>query len=120
MRELVGICICMIIIFIIIPTTSAQINLNEIKKESTNQQIDSGLMIGIMHIYHIKKGWGWIEIWQPVLILIHRSNGRIFLGPLSGTFTPQDFKGFIGPNYFIHSHLLGDGFFFICANVKID
>jgi len=116
MRKSVLICILLISIISILPNTSAFFEYNSVE---TNTQIDSGFMIGIMHVHFEKKGWGWVEIWQPILIYNFGSTTKNVLGPLSGNFMPHDFIGFIGSLYFVHSLALESGYFFICARVKV-
>lgn len=107
----------MLLLISIIPIVSATNNKIEIK--DLGDQIESGFMIGIMHINHIKTGWGWTTIWKPICILRISEQGRQFLGPSSGSFTPYDIDGFIGPLYYIFSNPYISGPFFICAYVDV-
>jgi hypothetical protein len=116
MKKLVLVCLFLITFISIMPNTIA---LFDYKSEEINGQINSGFMIGIMHIHFEKKGWGWIEIWQPIIIYNFRLNTRELLGPISGNFMPHGFNGLIGAQYFIHRHFLDSGYFFICARVEV-
>jgi len=119
MKKIVQICICLIILVTLMPIAAALNDVNNKIIENSNNQIESGFMIGIMHVHHKQTGWGWTEIWQPISILCHGQQGWEFFGPLSVSFTPYDLKGVFGPLYHIHTHFIISGFFFICAKVII-
>jgi hypothetical protein len=116
MKKLILICIIFSTLISIVPNTIAFYDFNS---EEINDKIDSGIMIGIMHVHFEKKGWGWVEKWQPILIYRFGLNTSNVLGPTSGYFIPQNFIGLIGALYFVHSFSLDSGYFFICARVKV-
>ena len=82
-------------------------------------KIESGFMIGIMHVKHIKKNWGWEEVWTPIYVIEYGPNGKEILKPSSGSFTPYDIDGLLGPAYSILKYPYMSGPFFICANVIV-
>ena len=118
-RKLLCVMLCMwMLILLILPISATNItHINTIEK--TSEQIESGFMVGIMHVKHIKTGWGWTEVWTPIYILITGPDGRDVLGPSSGSFTPYDIDGFVGPLYYIFSNPYRSGPFFIGAYVTV-
>ena len=62
--------LCLILIAITMPVTLA----TEITLQDKNENIGKennfkpGLLVGIMHIGHIKCGWGWKQILTPIFI----------------------------------------------------
>ena len=99
-----------------VPDNVNNLSLNAYK---SGGQIESGFMIGIMHVKHIKKGWGWEEVWTPIYIIIYGQNGKRVLRPSSGSFTPYDIDGFLGPIYYLLQNPYLSGPFFIYADVIV-
>ena len=107
-------CLILLLLLVVLPVTTAH---NTIEIQSG--QIESGFMIGIMHVHHKKTGWGWTEIWQPISIFRYSQRRWTFHGPFTTSFTPYDLKGVFGPLYHFHSYCMRSGFFFISAKVLI-
>ena len=106
-------------LILLMPLISASNITHMNKVEKTSEQIESGFMVGIMHVKHIKTGWGWTDVWTPIYILITVQDERYFLGPSSGSFTPYDIDGFVGPLYYLFLNPYRSGPFFICAYVTV-
>jgi hypothetical protein len=108
--------ITIIITMTIFPSLAGPVcdNINHVKYPE-----DLGLLLGIMYVYHIKKGWGWETRWQPIIIFRYDNNEWEILNLSSESFIPYGFNGLIGPRYRIHSYLVNSAMFFICANVKM-
>jgi hypothetical protein len=105
--------------FLLIPFVHANCIFPSNDKNYLCSEIDSEFMVGIMYVFHVKKGWGWEQRWLPISIFRNTNNNWDFIGPSSGYFLTYDFDGLIGPRYRIHSHFVKSGSFFICANVKV-
>jgi len=120
-RRLLCILLCMWMLILLIPLISAATNTTHMNTvEKTIEQIESGFMVGLMHVKHIKTGWGWTEVWTPIYILITtESNGRHLLRPSAGSFIPYDIDGFVGTLYYIFSNPYLSGPFFIRAYVTV-
>lgn len=118
-KKIPVIILCMLLLIPVITTTSATYIEDENKVEINNGKNESGFMVGIMHVKHVKTGWGWTEVWTPIFILRTGLNGRYLLGPSSGSFTPYDIAGYVGPLYYVFSNPYISGPFLICAHVSI-
>lgn len=115
--KMTSIILCLIVLITSMPSFSAMTDNQNEKDGNNNPIIESGFMIGIMHVQYVKCGWGWKEVMTPFFIIRIGSQGRHILGPLSGPIEPYRINGYLGPLYHMHSYLMNGGFFFICAYV---